>query len=422
MATGPKRAKPTISRSVERADPFSVATEFAEGSTTFRMCQNAAFPISDVGNFVLTALSNRCRTQKTIRGVSCLAAEFIPFARICDPPLPYYGDQSLIAIQKWLISLASRGFAVSNKGRYSLKVYAEALGLVLPIWHPGILAVVKKPRKSALHQAPPVPVEFIFALERIADAHEYPWGMRYYASMFVLMTMTSLRFCDTRDVVKVWVTETAICGVSVDHKTKNAEPTQWAAPKSGLVTDSLWLAPIARLWKKISPADGHAVNMSPRADGEWNLVTRKVGTHGTAQAALLRLEEVTGFKIKLRIHSPRTFFATCAGQLRFPREEREKLGRWVAGSVMPERYDRSVCVTELGIRNDIINRINTQGWRPQSAFNVQTNWSGKQGNDGTKEPPLSQASTRVGEGGEPPKNASRATRCHPRRITNPMRI
>ena len=35
---------------------------------------------------------------------------------------------------------------------------------------------------------------------------------------------------------------------------------------------------------------------------------------------------------------------------------------------MPERYDRALCVTELRIRSDIVSRILTKGWRPESAF------------------------------------------------------
>ena len=184
------------------------------------MCEGANYEIHDVESFVMTCLKNRGRTEKTLRGVSCLVAEFILFARSHDPPVPFYGPQSLIIITKWLVSLANRGFTVPNKGRYALKVYSEALGVDLPLWHPGVLAVVRKLRPRKVRQAPPLPAEFIMALERVAISREEPFGMRYYAAMFVLMTLASLRFCDTRDVSEFCINDSAAHGVSVDHKSK----------------------------------------------------------------------------------------------------------------------------------------------------------------------------------------------------------
>ena len=212
-------------------------------------------------------------------------------------------------------------------------------------------------------------MDFLLALEKVAITVANPWGMRYYASMFILTTMAPLRFCDTRDAYHLRLSESAICGASIDHKSKNADPMQRAAPAAGFSTD-LWLAPITNLWKKIKPNEGCTTSLSPRVDPQWGLVSRRVATNGTAQAALAKLERHLGFSLGLRIHSPRTFFATCDGQLRFSREERENLGRWAAGSVMPDRYDREVCVTELLLRNDIPRRINEHGRMPQQAFCV----------------------------------------------------
>ena len=39
LAPSAKRARPTISRSDDRADPFWVATQFAEGSSTLQLCR-----------------------------------------------------------------------------------------------------------------------------------------------------------------------------------------------------------------------------------------------------------------------------------------------------------------------------------------------------------------------------------------------
>ena len=118
--------------------------------------------------------------------------------------------------------------------------------------------------------------------------------------------------------------------------------------------------PVVKWWSKIKPKEGQTANSFHRVGGEWEVLSRRSGANGTAQAALTKIERALGFTLGLKLHSPRTFFATCAGLLRFPREEREKLGRWAAASVMPDRYGRAVCVTELLLRGDILRRISEQ--------------------------------------------------------------
>ena len=81
------------------------------------------------------------------------------------------------------------------------------------------------------------------------------------------------------------------------------------------------------------------------------------------------MEELFGFPKSVQLHSARNFFATCAGQLLYGREFREKLGRWTAGSLMPDRYDRAECATELRLRSEIIEKLNS-GWRPTKAYEV----------------------------------------------------
>ena len=142
---------------------------------------------------------------------------------------------------------------------------------------------------------------------------------------------------------------------------------QWAAPLTGLAGNT-WVAPITRLWEKLRPGKGLYDNLFPMVNDKWDLVSKRVGTYGSAQNALNRFQNKIGTNLKLKLHSPRTFFATCAGRLRIPREERAKLGMWAAGSLMPDRYGRAVCVTELATRGDIIKKINQDGWRPQGAF------------------------------------------------------
>ena len=236
-----------------------------------------------------------------------MVARYI-FARAIDPPLPIYGDHSVIAIQKWLLSLRERGVTAPNKGRYPLKVYAAALGADLPIWHPGITATMKMPKKRGIRQAAPLPVEVIAALEKVAINQHEPRGRRYYASMFILMTMASLRCCDTRGVFDLRVSGSAICGLPADRRRKNKELTQWASPKGGIATDTRF-EPITRWRGKIAPKEGHSANLLPRIGNGWELVSRRAGTSGAVQAVLSKLEKGLGFSLGLRLRSPMAFFA-----------------------------------------------------------------------------------------------------------------
>ena len=57
------------------------------------------------------------------------------------------------------------------------------------------------------------------------------------------------------------------------------------------------------------------------------------------------------------LHSPKNLLPTAANQMNFSTQELNVVGRWSSSSKMPERYDRSVCASELLLRNAIINRI-----------------------------------------------------------------
>ena len=70
------------------------------------------------------------------------------------------------------------------------------------------------------------------------------------------------------------------------------------------------------------------------------------------------------------LHSPKNWFASCAGQLGWVDEQKCKLGRWDPGSKMPGTYDRTVCTAELYMRNSILERINSQGWARTQEFEI----------------------------------------------------
>ena len=149
-----------------------------------------------------------------------------------------------------------------------------------------------------------------------------------------------------------------------------------ATLRGGIATGGAWVRPIVRLWGRIKPkTEDRFTWLFPHVSSSWEVSLKRQATHGVAQAALSRIEERFGFPKGCKLHSPRNWFATCAGQLLYPREQRERLGRWAPGSVMPDHYDKAVCATELRLRSEIIGKI-TGGWRPSAAFEVPNSEGG----------------------------------------------
>ena len=125
-----------------------------------------------------------------------------------------------------------------------------------------------------------------------------------------------------------------------------------------------------RTWGRVKPKKkGKHSWLFPHVNHEWTLDYKKRGTFGVGKAAISRMEEKFGFPKSAQLHSARNFFATCAGQLLYGREFREKLGRRTAGILMPDRYDRAECATELRLRSEIIEKLNS-GRRPTKAYEV----------------------------------------------------
>ena len=68
-------------------------------------------------------------------------------------------------------------------GRYALVVFSEALGVDMPLEHPAVIKGAKIPKPAAKH-APPIPLEFLIALETQAANAENPEGLRMYCILF----------------------------------------------------------------------------------------------------------------------------------------------------------------------------------------------------------------------------------------------
>ena len=150
-------------------------------------------------------------------------------------------------------------------------------------------------------------------------------------------------------------------------KSKNGDVIQWAAPLRGL-SDIKWWKPILEHWGTISVQEGETTPLYQRVNKKWE-VNPTNATSGTVQATLTRIEKEFGMENHLKIHSPRTWYATLARQLAYRREDREKLWHWAPGSLMPDVYDRAACVSELRLRDEILEKIRN-GYKPVSPFEV----------------------------------------------------
>ena len=107
--------------------------------------------------------------------------------------------------------------------------------------------------------------------------------------------------------------------------------------------------------------------MFPRWGEVWAISSTKNATAGTTQAAVKRLGGFLGTSVGLKLHIHRSWAASCANQLLYSREDREKLGRWAPGSLMPDLYDRLICTTALRLRDRILEKFRN-GRAPSQAF------------------------------------------------------
>ena len=324
---------------------------------------------SEIADFIKLCLSCRCKTDRTIAEICRLIREYHDFAKTLTPKVNDTGICAIFAITKWMLVLKKRGPSVPPKGRYALKVFAEALNIDFPFNHPAVRAAARTKKITSTRHAPPIPLEFLTKIELLSADTSQPFGRRLFCALICLQAFASLRYADLVEVGELWESTSAIVGKSIDQK-RDGEIMTWATPADGTV-DGKWYIPILEHWKAIAPTvPGTFAPLFPYFEKDWSINNGRKSTAGTVQAALNRLQQELKCNARLRIHSARAWLPTCARQLLYPREDREKLGRWAPGSVMPDRYDRAVCSTELRLRYEILSKVREEQWRPTNSFEV----------------------------------------------------
>lgn len=131
----------------------------------------------------------------------------------------------------------------------------------------------------------------------------------------------------------------------------------WTAPRRGIRSNGACANPLMPYWANVKPPKGKFRFLPPFISPKWEVELNKHGPSGVIGASLTRLETQLGLIRKITLHITRNWFPTYAKQLSFSKEYRTALGRWNPGSNMPDRYDRSVCATELALRDNIVTRI-----------------------------------------------------------------
>ena len=127
----------------------------------------------------------------------------------------------------------------------------------MPIDHPSLLAVVNGVKRHTPKSATVLKTEFVVSLGKKANGSEAPGGIRLYASLFALLTVTSLRFGDVRAARDIWVTKSALGGISINSRDNAGALMNWDTPSAGLVSPKTErYVPLWRHWARVGPGSG----------------------------------------------------------------------------------------------------------------------------------------------------------------------
>ena len=121
-----------------------------------------------------------------------------------------------------------------------------------------------------------------------------------------------------------------------------------------------WFGPLLEHWSNMRPQlTWGAVPLYRKCSNKWDILKGKRATAGAAKAALTRLQKELRFEPMLKLHSGRAWIPTCARQLLYIREEGGNLGHWPPRILMPHRYGRAICATQLRLRGEISEKSAT---------------------------------------------------------------
>ena len=116
----------------------------------------------------------------------------------------------------------------------------------------------------------------------------------------------------------------------------------------------------------------------PRLDHKWQLVGEGEAPYITTRRKIALMCAALGDSNgeAYTLHSPKNLSSASSNQMSFGHRELAIIGHWSSTSRMPERYDRSVCASELLLRNTIIQQI-VAGWNMAPSYRLPATATGR---------------------------------------------
>ena len=139
------------------------------------------------------AIGKRFGTERSRVKVAGFVSTYVMFA--AHRQALFYGEGAVFVLIEFFTLLKQRGVTVPGLAKWALRVYDEILNLTLPLDHPAIVALTTRDRSGVpkpAKQAPMLELELILDLEKLSVDRERPFGMRFYASAYLLMAFASL--------------------------------------------------------------------------------------------------------------------------------------------------------------------------------------------------------------------------------------
>ena len=189
-------------------------------------------------------------------------------------------------------------------------------------------------------------------------------GKRLFSASILLMTPTSLRFPDVQRLKSLSVNDSSAHGALLNSKSKKPHGLDWplAAQKRGFSGSNAWLGPILEFRKAFEKVNSSPPSfLIPKLSFSWEIDQAEPISYSSARRKLLLLCIAAGAATadaeQYTLHTPKNFLHSCATELSFSAEDRNRLGHWQTGSEMCDRYDRSTCAQELLLRSTILANI-----------------------------------------------------------------
>ena len=353
---------------------WELSTNFSETSESLVGLRNAGTSRGRIIVLTIEAVTQQC---KSAAGTKSAAKPVTGIARYFPERQSYgkvslTGETSLVLLRDFLDQAASRGGTVPPTIRHSLCCWADALEIEWPIDRALTSSAVSVESNTAPKHSPAIPIETVKLLDGVATNKEVTPSKRDFAAGILLMSYASLRFADVQRLETCEVRSDSAHGTLLQCK-KKPHGLDWrrACPRMGTTGALEWVLPLIEFRTAYARANGSEPCFTfHRIDLTWELESAQPLPYPTTRRKLAMLCVAFGIRTGFVYSTPpKNLFPTAANQMNFDARELNIIGHWSSAPEMPERYDRSVCATELLLRNTIIQKV-VGGWAIAPSFHL----------------------------------------------------